>query len=189
MGILLNCTRFRVYLCQLPLIILLMIAIKQNNNVDTLLKLYPLITLLILGMIFIFVYFFRLVRIRYDEIRSIGIFSGRERSIIKKDRTLEFTLWQKNKMIVELSGKNEAPALDWIEPEDYKDLNVNLYRMKTVGSERTLRNALLYFGIPKEDHEKIFTENLITLEYDEITLVSKIEKENRKIALTFKESI
>lgn len=189
MGILLNCTKFRVYLCELPLIILLMIAIRQNGNVDTRIKLYPLITLLILGMIFILIYFFRLVRIRYDEIRSIGLFSGRERALIKKDRTLEFTLWPKSKMIVELFGKNEAPSLDWIEPEEYKDVSVNLYRMKTVGNEKTLKNALLYFGIPKDDHDKIFNENSLTLEYDEITLFSRIEKENRKIALTFKESI
>lgn len=92
-------------------------------------------------------------------------------------------------MIVELSGKNEAPTLDWVDPEDYKDVDVNLYRMKAVGGEKTLKNALLYFGIPKEDHEKIFTDSKVTIEYDEIILNSIIEKENRKISLTFKESI
>ncbi len=188
-GIFLFCTKLWVYLSELPLIILFMVAIKQNKNVDTPLKLYPLMTVLVLGMIFIFLYYFRVVKINFEEIRMLGLFSGRDRAIIKKDRTLSFTLWPGKKMIVELSGRDEAPALDWIDPEDYLGMSVNLFRAKAVGGEKTLKHCLMYFEVPTSDMESIFSDSDITFDYESLKLTATTVNEHRCVSLDFKESI
>jgi len=188
-GILLFCTKLWIYLSELPLIILLMIAIKQNGNVDTPVRLYPLIIMLIIGIILIFLYYFRMVKISFDEIRMLGLFSSRDKAIIKKNRTLSFTLWPKGKMIVELSGNDEAPALDWIDPEDYAGMSVNLFRAKTVGTERTLKHCLIYFGVPAEDIETILRDAPTEREYDDFTLSASTVNEHKTVNLTFKENI
>ena len=178
-----------MYLSELPLIILLMVSIKQNKHVDTPVKLYPMIIALIIGIVLIFLYYFRVLKINYEQIKMIGLFSGRDKAIIKKDRTLSFTLWPRGKMIVELSGRGEAPALDWVAPEDYENLEVNLFRAKAVGNERTLKHCLMFFDIPTGDFEEIFTDKDITIDYDDITLFAKNEGELRKVSIFFKESI
>ena len=188
-GIFLFCTKLWIYLSELPLIILLMVAIKQNGNVKTPVKLYPMIVILIIGMILMFLYYFRVLKINFEQIKMIGPFSGRDKAIIKKDRTLSFTLWPRGKMIVELSGRGEAPALDWVLPEDYLEMEVNLFRAKAVGNERTLKHCLMFYGIPTSDFDEIFTDKDITIDYDDITLFAKNEGELRKFSIFFKESI
>lgn len=188
-GIFLFCTRLSVYLSELPLIILFMVAVKQNQNVDTPVRLYPLMTALIIGMILIFVYYFRILRINFEEIRMFGLFSGRDRVMIKKGRTLTFVLWPRKKMIVELSGRDEAPALDWIDEDDYKNMSVNLFRAKAIGNERTLKHCLMYFGIPREDMDRIFSNGDIDIEYDEITFNAKTVNGHRTVCLNFKDTI
>ena len=92
-GIFLFCTKLWIYLSELPLIILFMVAVRQNKNIDTPVRLYPLMIALVIGMVLIFLYYFRIVKINFEEIRMIGLFSGRDKALIKKDRTLTFTLW------------------------------------------------------------------------------------------------
>lgn len=182
-------TKLWVYLTELPLIILLLLAISYNDSVKGLVKLYPLQILLVLGMIFILIYFFRIVRINAEEIRCIGWFSSRDSIIVKKDRRLKITLMKRGMIMLELFGIGESPELDWVDPEEYKNSEINLFRTKAVGSRRTLEKILSYFSIEKSDFDKILSEKDFSKEYEYISLSSVDTENGRAVSLKFKETI
>ena len=182
-------TKLRYYLVELPLIVLLAFAIINNGASKEPLKLYPLIITTSLGIVFIFIYFLRLVKISTDEVRCVGIFSSRDSVVIKKDKRLVITVMKHNKLLVEVFGIGEVPTLDWVDPEDYKDTELNLLRTKTVGSERAAKRILSYFDIDKEDFAEIFENENFTKEYEFITLTSRKTEKGREIGLKFNETL
>ena len=74
-------TKLLIYLMELPLIALLILAIAYNDHADGVFKFYPMQIVSILGMIFIFLYFLRFVKISTDEVRCKGIFSSKTFSV------------------------------------------------------------------------------------------------------------
>ena len=74
-------TKLKVFLIEIPPTVLLVPAIIYNNNVKTLMKLYPLIIALLGIIIFSAVYFFRAVKITNEEIRCVGPFSTSSNSL------------------------------------------------------------------------------------------------------------
>ena len=93
-------TKFRMYWVLLPLLALLLASIYYNRFADNLLKLYPIITVTICGMIFILIYFFRGIKISYDEIRDVGLFSGHDSAIINEGKTLIFKIKKRGQSLV-----------------------------------------------------------------------------------------
>ena len=182
-------TKPRVYLTELPLIALLVLAIVYNKHSTGLLKFYPLMVLLVLGMAFIFIYFLRFVRINTDEARVIGLFSSKDRVALKKDRRLVLTLKKGRRLRVEVFSTGEAPLLDWVNPEEYSDEELNVFRAKAVGGEGSAKRMLKYFDIPTEDFEKILKSESFEKEYEAISLSAMNTKECRRISLKFTETI
>ena len=80
------CTKLRVYLLELPLLLLLAICYHYNDEMDNLFKLYPLMVFLVLLIIFIIIYFFRYLSISFESIENHGLFSNRDRALINKDK-------------------------------------------------------------------------------------------------------
>ena len=91
-NVYLFCTRIAVYLTELPVLILLWTAMRYNDRSEEIFKLYPLIVILSLAVIFILVYFFRLISVSRDEIRYLGIFSSRDSALITEGKTLVIKL-------------------------------------------------------------------------------------------------
>jgi len=182
-------TKLKVYLIELPLIVLLILAIAYNDSSKGLLKLYPLQVALILGMIFIFIYFLQLVKISTDEVRCIGLFSSKDSAIIKKDKKLVITLIKRRRLLIELFGIGEAPLLDWVNPEDYKDTEINLFKTKCVGAKRAAKKILKYFDIDKNDFDEILENESFKKEYEAITLETRISENGKEISLRFNETL
>ncbi len=182
-------TKLRVYLIELPLIALLVFAIIYNKHSTNLFKFYPLQVLLILGIVFIFIYFLRFVRLNTDEVRCIGLFSSKDRVALKKGRCLVLTLKKHRKLLVEVFGIGEAPLLDWVNPEEYADSEINIFRAKAVGGEASAKKLLKYFDIPKDDFEAILKSESFEKEYEAITLSVTNTEIGKKIRLTFTETI
>ena len=86
------CSKIAVYWIEIPLAILLTLAIIFNSGATNLLKLYPLIVLCSLAIVFVFIFFFRLIELGWDEIRYVGLFSSRDRAVITEGKRLELTL-------------------------------------------------------------------------------------------------
>ncbi len=182
------CTKLWYYIAELPLIALLAIALIYNDTSKEILKLYPLIIFLCAAIIFVFLYFFRFIKINREEVRSTGVFSARESALIKKGRSLKLTLRKNFTFKAELYGLNEAPTLEWIDPEEYKDTPVNLFRARAVGSTASVKRVLKYFSVDESSYEMIFSSEDFESLFDKITLRAYTENENRVIELHFNET-
>ena len=189
-GIFLFSSRLRVYIIEIPLILLLVLAIRFNDNVESLLKLYPLQVCLILGIAFVGVYFFRGILIKFDEVRDVGLFSERDKAVINKDKTLILTLMKKGKIKVELYGNDGTVAgYDWLRADESKPNDIFLYRGKANGNKKAAKRILRYFDVFENDFDRIFNEDSFTFEYENVLLSSSIVNERREIRLKFKETI
>ena len=182
-------TKLKVYIIELPLIALLVFAIIYNKHSKELLKFYPLQIALSLGIVFIFIYFLRLVRLNTDEVRCIGLFSSKDRASLKKGRRLVLTLRKGRKLRIEVFAKGEAPLLDWVNPEDYTDSEINVFRTKAVGGAGSAKKLLKYFDIPSDDFEEILNSESFEKEYEAINLTSKLSENGQEISLKFTETL
>lgn len=181
-------TRFRYFLTEIPPVLLLIISIKYNFSVDSLMKLYPLIIVLSGIIIFIGLYFFRGIKINFEEVRSIGLFSSRESSVINAGKTLHISILPKRKIQVELYGENEDyETYAWLKNDDNSE--INLFRAKSLGSYGTVRKILSYFGAEHEDIEKAITADTFSADYEKINVSTEITDNKKTFKIYFKETV
>ena len=151
-SVILFCSNPLVYLTELPVIIMLFITIQYHDQSTDLFKFYPLEIFLCLAIIFIAVYFFRVITISTDEIRSQGLFSSRDRATIEKDKTLVLTLAPHGKIKTELyGGMGDEPVFDWMKKEDAISRDICYFRGKAMGGKRTAKRILRYFELGEEE--------------------------------------
>lgn len=182
------CTRWWLFLTEIPPIIILALCIFYNKSVETPQKLYPLIAFCFLVIVFIFLYFFRMISISGEEIRTIGLFSSKDFVIVEKEKTLSFTLMPRRKIRVELYGKSSAPGFSWIKG-DYKESDINLYRERAIGGKGAIIRVLKFFDIPSDDREMIFKQKDFQKEYESLNITSLTEGENKVVKIYFAKTI
>jgi len=166
-------TKLHMYLCELPLIAFFVLAIIFNDTTDESIGaagLYPLIFATGAGIIFMFVYLFRAVLISAESVRSVGLFSSRDRAIINKDKSLVLTIRPKHKIKIELFGKDDAPDLDWISKDEAPRDYVNLYRDIAVGGVGTVKRVLSAFDVPKADIDEIICSESFARDYSLVSV-------------------
>ncbi len=182
-------SRLWVYLTEIPPIILLILCIKFNSGVDTLMKLYPLIVTLSALIIFIGVYFFRAVVIGFDEVKCIGPFSSRDKAIIAKDKALVITVLPKRRLRIELFGGGEdlAKSCTWLRGDTSPC--INLFRAKANGGERSVCRILKFFDIPKATFDMLMKKDGYSEDYKDLTVSSDTQNEAKTIKIQFKNTI
>ena len=147
-------TKLWVYLTEIPVLILLWVAISYNSFSEDIFKYYPLIVFLCLAVIFIMVYFFRMISITNDEIRYHGIFSSKDSAFIKENRSLVLRLKPGRNIGIELYGDaGVEPPFDWMKAEDAIHRDVCLFRGRANGNEKTARRILKFFSLPEDKLE------------------------------------
>ena len=195
-SIYLFATRLRTLWVFLPPILLLIPTIIYNDTSNAQLfilmnanvKLYPLMVVLISIIIFMTVYFFRIITVGLEEIRCIGPFSSKERVMLKKERSLVLTLKKHGRILVEVFGTcADNDTYSWLTKEDFTD--INLFRAMANGKEKTAKKILRFFGVENEDIEKSLTDEGTISDAKDFRLSSKIVEGRRKITLYFKETI
>ncbi|MBQ8689394.1 MAG: hypothetical protein IJ515_03415 [Clostridia bacterium] len=191
------CTNAWFYLSELPLAFLLVVACRFNSTVDTLMGLIPLIVVLSAAMIFIFLYFFRMVVISYEEIKMLGLFSSRDKAIINKDKTLILTIRPGADLKIELFGNNGTPSL-LSGLKDDPPMDIYLFRGKVIGRKRAAKSILRFFKMSEEDivaavgdfvMDKSDTPNVFFRDCELFTVTSEKIDDNREIRIKFKETI
>ena len=183
-------TSLLMLLTEIPLIAVLVLAIIFNDRAGAFPKLYPLIIATSLGIVFIFIYLFKLIIISYEEIKIIGRFSSQDKAIINKGKTLILTLRERGRLIITLFGNDgERPAFDWTQGEDYTPVDINLFREKAEGGERSVRKILSYFEIPKVDVDAILTEDGFTGEYESFNVWTEKLEGKRNVYLKFTKTV
>ena len=179
----------RPFLVATPQAALLAGAIIMNDTVDTLLKLYPLIIVCILGIIFTFIYFFKAIIISKDEIKYIGPFSSRDRAVINEGKTLIITEKPREKLAVDLFGNDGVNAsLDWLKNETAVR-DVYLFKGKVLGGAFSTKRILHFFGLRGSDATSLLVSDNFTLDLDDYTVTAKAEEDCREIRIRFKKTL
>ncbi len=195
-SIVLFATKLRTLWVFIPPVLLLIPTIIYNDSADSRLfslmnanlKLYPLMFVLIAVIIFMVIYFFRIVTVRLEEIRCIGPFSSKDRVILKKERSLVLTLLKHGRIRIEVFGVcADNDTYFWLKEEDFTE--INLFRTTANGTERTVKKFLAFFGVDEKKINKALTENGEIENANDFTLSSDILNERRTVRLYFKETI
>lgn len=146
-----------MFLTVLPLIFLFVVCVINNQSIETPGKLYPLMIATVIGCAFILVYLVRAVMVSVDEVRSVGLFSSKDVCTIKKDRTLTLTVRPKNKLRIEVFGRDETPGFDWLKADENEFSDVNLYRDIAVGNHSTVARILTMLGLDSAEVNEIIS--------------------------------
>lgn len=185
------CTGILSYLCEIPLIILLIAAIYFNNGVDGILKLYPLIITTAAAIVFIFVFFFRMIVVSSEEVTIIGKFTSQACAAVKKDRTLTLTHYEPRRLRVELfdDGK-DAPELQFLKNDPtYKSQGLNLFRETARCGEGALFRVLESLGVSKDDISSIKKSDTYKAKYHSFNLSSERTEQTLTVSLEFTKTV
>ncbi len=188
-SVYLFCTKPWVYLTELPVIILLSVAIAFNDKSEELYKYYPLIIFLIFSAMFIFIYFFRMISINTDEIRYHGLFSSRDSAFINENKSLVISLMGMGNMRLELFGDaSEAPPFEWMKAEDISHRDVCLFRGRAIGGKGSAKKILEYFAMKKEALAECFSDGF-SYDDERISISTQQINEVTKFKIKFKVTI
>lgn len=178
--------RLWVLWIELPVILLLLYAWNMNAEVDGFIKLYPLIIALMALIVFIPIYFFRLVEISYEEIRSVGWFSNRDSALVNEGKTLKMKLLRGGKVKLSLVGHDgEYAGFDWLKPDDDDDgpRDITLYRGVSFGGAGDIKRVLSYFGASKDDFDAILGDGKVAFEYENVSVTAESDDEGREVSI------
>jgi len=187
------CTKLRMFWTLLPVSILLWLANKFNDDVEGFVKLYPLQIFLIGVIVFIFIFFFRVISVSNQEIRMHGLFSSRDRALINKGRSLKLTIRPKRRVKFELYSTEEEPPFEWMKAVEYLPQQICLFRASCVGGAGSVRQVLRFFGTPEDDIDMLLSRECTEgykkkLKY---TTVSSADNDDglREILIFFDETV
>ncbi len=180
----LSSTKWFYFLTELPLLAVLTGAILFNGQVTSPVRLYPMITVFIGLVIFDFLYFFRLVRFSYEDIRTIGRFSSRDKVLLVTGKTLVLTQLPHHKLRLAVMGNDGEAGLSWLqddEPQPFCQL-----RAIMVGGKDTALRILAYYKMEGIDAQALFAADTpYELQTDMGTLSAATVNERRELRLTF----
>ena len=184
------CTKPQMFLSEVPVILLAALAISLNDTVETVPKLYPLIILSILFAVFIFLYFFRVIIITEECVRTVGLFSSRDSVILNEGKTLILTKKAHGNMGVAVFGNDGTPpSLDWAKNEEHELLDIFLYRERAVGADGAIRRVLTYFAVPSVDIDLLLSEKSFTKEYKSFIVSSEKKEDITEVKVKFTETL
>ena len=179
-----------MYWVELPLAALLGVCIYYNRYAEGVFKLYPLIVALILGAAFITVYFFRAIRISYDEIRYIGLFTSRDSAVITEGKTLIIEEARHGKLVITLFGNDGVlPELDWLKSTGEAPRDISLFRGKAIGGQRTIAKIMTFFGVPREEAAKLLKESEFSGQYPIADVIGETKDGRRTVKISVTKTV
>lgn len=187
--ILLFGTKPAMFLSLLAPIFLLVVSIINNPAVETPGKLYPLMVAAGIAIIFIIAYLVRGIRISTEEVRSIGLFSSRDRVELKEGKTLSLLLRPKRKIKVEVNGVDDTPGLDWLKDSEEGKGEINLYRDSTVGGVGSIRKLLRLLELDNEQIEAIVSSDEHSGDYGDFTVCKTVSEIGTRYDIKFLKTI
>ncbi len=183
-------TRLRVYWVLMPILALLALCIRFNSKEAGMFMLYPLIILLIGSVIFIFIYFWRAVSLSYDEIRHVGLFSGRDSAVITEGKTLILEKIRGGRLHITLFGNDGVlPELNWMKSTAQAPRDISLFRGKVIWYRYSVKRILSLFGVSGEDCEKILLGDLSRINTEIATVTQDTENGHTKIRVRINKTI
>ena len=140
---------------------------------------------LALGMLFILVYFIKVISLSNDEIRAIAPFLSRDKAIINKDKTLIIKSISKTRILIELYGNEPAPVFDWLKSDkSYVPPDINLFREKALGGKGSAKRILKFFGLTDAD-AKMAVSSECKIVTDKIEVTSTLANGSFEVKIKF----
>ena len=173
-------TPFWLYLTELPIIFVLTLAIIHNSSAEGMAKLYPLISLCVLALVFVNLYLFRMVRISMAEVRDIGRFSPRDNGRLAAGSSIRIIPTRHGRVKIQVYGDAGLPELDWMRDQTTDPGVICMYRGRAEGGNRAVKKILRYFHIPPEEIKKIIETDDFHGEYAECVVETLTDLESRK---------
>ena len=181
---LLSHTKARTYLNLLPSVAIMILAIIFNNKADGLLKLWPLIIFMGGITVFLGLFLLRILYISVEDIRMIGPFTSRDKSVIKKGTTLVLTAREDGKVKVELmDDEGGSPVFDWMKESRQKD--VCLFRETVWGGIGAIEWVLKFFKVGDAQIEKLITEKSYSEALESFTVSCNRGENTREVKISF----
>ena len=179
-----------IYLSEIPLVVLLIFALRYNAESEGVWQLYPLVITLILGITFILAYFLKMTVISTDEVESLTLLRGRDTATLNKGKALIIGRISKTRIKVCVFGNDGVPDIDFLKNDvDYQPIDIFLLRAKALGGDGTIIKIMQYFDTPENESRKLI-ENDGVYEDEAISVVSALdENDNREIRITFKKTL
>ena len=182
------CTKIWFYLSEIPLLFFLYVTCYYNFTSDNPWQFIPLILILTAVIIFIGIYYFRLISLSYEMIRYHGLFSSHDSAIINKDKTVIITLNRRSYIGISLYGNDgKPPMFDGLRGEGAID--IYLFRGRAVGGKRTVRSILKYYGISESDISAAFDCEKHSAETEDILFTAELIEDIREFRLKFKRTV
>jgi len=182
------CTKAWFYLTELPLIFLLAISIYYNPMAKTAFKLVPLIVAASFAIVFILIYFFRVIVISYEEIRYRGPFSSRDVALINEGKTLIITMHPHANLKIDLWGNDGKTSL-YESMANEPPIDIYLFRGRAIGGNRKVRKILSYFGVEESDINSALTENSFKKDYEPISISAEKREDIREIRIRINQTV
>ena len=182
-------TRPSTFLVEVPPALLLVPTIIYNSSVNTPMRLYPLIFALSALIIFFAIYFFRAVSISYEEIKCIGNFSSKEKAVIKEERALLITLLKRNRIRIELFGKNDDGDMTYAWLKNDTPAEINLFRAKINGGMKRAGKILRYFDADIENSAMCCEDSGLIFDSDKISVFAEKIGGFQTFKILFKQTI
>jgi len=183
------CTVLRPFIVALPMVAILIAAIWLNGTVDTILRLYPLIAVSAFGIIFTFVYFFKIITLSKDEVKYVGVFSSRDSAVINEGKTIILTKKKRGRIRIDLFGNNGKNAeLDWLK-NDQTVRDIYLFRGKALGGNSAIKRTLEFFNVPAEDIIEFLSVDTLAKEYDDCTVNTELADGEKQIKIKLKKTL
>ena len=184
------CTRPWIYLTEIPLLTLLIISIKFNERSASLLKLYPLIITTSLGIIFIFLYFFKFITLSKEDAYLFSLFGERDKALINKDKTLILSKYSAFRIEIALYGNDgNGPALDWLRDDENYDPNFIMFKGRALGTWSTVKRILRHYGLSEDAASGVVDNGIL---YEDAAMIAWREESDEEIftvKLRFKKTL
>lgn len=184
-------SRLLAFWVLIPMSVIMTLSLRYNEVSEHWLKLYPLIIFSIGAIVFTFIYLFRFISISYSEIKYIGRFTSRDSATINEGKTLVIEMLPKRKISIRLYG-NEGynPEIKWLTDENGEVSDICLFRGKAYGGESVAVRILCHFGVNSaEDIDAILNQDSFEKPYENVSICSLIENENRQIKIRFDKTV
>lgn len=182
------CTKLRYFWTEIPLVAMLVISIYFNNAAKNaadqtawdamgVFKLYPFIIVCAAAVIFVLLYFFRMVSLSFQQVKDIGLFGDKDDATVEEGRYLLLTKKKGHTTELSLHCIDTEPALAWAKREPNEEpLVVRLFHSKLVGYRRPCRRILKYYGCSSADIEQVFACNGFAREYEKVGISSYVNE-------------
>ncbi len=186
--VILSSTAWWAFWVELPLIALLVWAICVNGAVEGALKLYPLILVVVVSIVFVAVFLIRLVELTYSEIKTIGRFSSRDSAIINEGKRLNLKLLERGRVSIMLIGRDDTPGIDWM-TDDGRAPELPLFRGKVYGGKGAIKSVLKYFGIKSDDIASILSQKRFSQSYQDFSIYTEHPEDGLEVNIHFDKTI